>query len=425
MPAHEPFMQRALELATRGTGCTSPNPLVGSVVVRDGVIIGEGWHEVYGEAHAEVNAINSALDYLAKNSTPASDATTNTAKLDSAPSTNKKPPLSDATIYVTLEPCNHHGQTPPCSQLVLDSGIRHVVYAVSDPNPNAAGGGQWLAERGVNITSHVLEGEAKYINRFFLTSVAHKRPWIIAKSATSLDGKTATHSGHSQWITGSESRQKGHELRQAVDAIVVGADTVINDDPSLTVRLPDSVCAANTIRHPRPVLLDSAGRIPLNKKLLSKGLPTSSLVITTNKMPDAHKEAIEANGHEVLVVETNKSGSGVSPQAVISTLANKNIQSVLLEGGASVHGSFRDAGLIDEYWTFMAPMIIGGSHAKTAFSASGSNTLDDATRLNDIHIEHLGNDVLIRGCTQSITASVLNTTEQTKRVGENQTHLQP
>ena len=430
--SHEHYMQRALELATRGSGCTSPNPLVGSVVVRDGVILGEGWHEVYGQAHAEVNAIKHARNSLAvtkkwlpaaNNSSstvndsssaideneqqsntisPPSDTSssdTSSSDTSSSDTSNKDNcSLDGATIYVTLEPCNHQGATPPCTQAIVAAGIKHVVYALADPNPKAAGGAQWLQSQGVSVTQGVLEDQARFVNRFFLKNVETQRPYIIAKSASSLDGKTATRTGNSQWITGPAARERGHELRQAVDAIIVGADTVIADDPSLTVRLPETLCAASAIKHPRPIILDSTGRVSMDAKLLNGSLPTKSLVLTTEAMSLEHRQAIESNGHEVVALEKSDNGVGISPEAVVAALGQRGLHSVLLEGGASVHGSFRDAGLIDEVWTFLAPTIIGGKNAPAAFSAMGSDALSDATKLHDIHIEQVGDDILIRGC---------------------------
>jgi len=368
---HEHFMQRALELAIRGSGCTSPNPLVGCVVVRDDVIIGEGWHEVYGKAHAEVNALQ-----VAQQSSPGC--------------------TQGATLYVTLEPCNHHGLTPPCTQAIVDAGIGHVVYALADPNPRAAGGAKYLAGHGIKVSTGILEADARYQNRFFLKYVASKRPYVIAKSATSLDGRVATRTGHSQWITGPEARQRGHELRQAVDAILVGADTVICDDPSLTVRLPADILDKEAIRHPRPVILDSTGRIPLTAKLLDGTLPTRTIIVGTDQVRGDHRKVLESRGFEVLIVRGNANGIGSDPAAILDALGQRGIHSLLLEGGAAVLGSFRDANLIDELWAFIAPIIIGGEESRSTFAGLGSATLNEATQLFDVRTERLGRDLLIR-----------------------------
>ena len=374
-------MQYALALAARGSGCTSPNPLVGCVIVREGVIVGEGWHARYGHHHAEVNALLNAAQNSSHPAWRADDRYALT---------------TGATLYVTLEPCNHHGLTPPCSQAVLDAGIRHVVYALADPNPKAAGGAQWLQDNGVQVTQGVLEQEAMYQNRFFLTFQRTRRPHVIAKCATSLDGKVATRTGDSQWITGPDARARGHELRQAVDAILVGADTVIADNPSLTVRLPESIVPAESVRHPRPVILDRTGRVPLNSTLLDETHSPRTLVITTRQMDNDHRKALTARGFDVVNVPANTDGQGTLPLAVLETLAQQGIQSVLIEGGATVQGTFRDAGLIDEVWCFIAPTLIGGKAAPSAFGALGSSTLDEATLLTDVEVETIGKDVLVR-----------------------------
>jgi len=424
VPSHEQFMQKALALAARGAGSTSPNPLVGCVVVRDDHIIGEGWHEQYAQAHAEVNAMRDA------GQNGASDAAT----------------LAGCTLYVTLEPCNHHGMTPPCTQAILDSGVTRVVYALKDPNPKAAGGGRFLRDEGLDVIGGVLQEQAALQNRFFLKHVLTRKPFVIAKSASSLDGRVCTRGGYSQWITGPEARVRAHELRQQVDAIVVGANTVESDDPALTVRLPQHtsdgsnrneknradmpvnsavkshktfsdnpeyapVNAAATapdtphidpsychIRHPRPVILDTHGRVPLDSQLLSAdALPTRSIVATSPLMDTNHRHLLEGRGIEVLTLPLNEQGEGIDPSALLAALGQRGIQSLLLEGGPAVHGSFRDAGLIDEVWAFIAPTLIGGTDAHPSYTGIGSQSLDDATRLHRVEIETLGNDFLLKG----------------------------
>ncbi|MFK8078035.1 MAG: bifunctional diaminohydroxyphosphoribosylaminopyrimidine deaminase/5-amino-6-(5-phosphoribosylamino)uracil reductase RibD [Granulosicoccus sp.] len=406
VPSHEHFIQRALELAVRGTGCTSPNPLVGSVVVHNGRIIGEGWHEVYGEAHAEVNALNDARRFIQSDEFYSSSDKTGDEHIAQT--------FSECTLYVTLEPCNHHGYTPPCTHAIVNAGIKHVVYALEDPNPKAAGGADWLRQQGVSIVTGVLEDKARHVNRFFLKYVADKLPFVIAKTATSLDGRIATRTGHSQWITGPAARQRGHQLRQAVDAIIVGSGTVLSDDPSLTVRLPEDLCAAELVRHPRPVILDTAGRVPLTSKLLNGSLATKALIITTKAMSEEHREALESHGHEVAVVGQNRNGPGTCPVDTLAVLGERKLHSVLLEGGAMVHGTFRDAGLIDEVWSFIAPSVIGGQTAPSSFAATGSDTLEHASELHDVQVEHVGNDVLIRGLVSPSSSpdAAQRTTEQ-------------
>ncbi|MFK7890215.1 MAG: bifunctional diaminohydroxyphosphoribosylaminopyrimidine deaminase/5-amino-6-(5-phosphoribosylamino)uracil reductase RibD [Granulosicoccus sp.] len=381
LQSHENFMQQALVLAGRGVGRTSPNPLVGCVLVHENKIIAEGWHEQYGQPHAEANAITAALRKYT-GSIPA-----------------------DTTLYVTLEPCNHHGLTPPCTQAIIDASISHVVFAVCDPNPKAAGGGRYLEEAGVKVTSGVLEAQARFQNRFFLKHQATRQPFVITKTASSLDGKTATRTGHSQWITGTQSRQRAHLLRQAVDAIIVGADTVIADDPSLTVRLPEQLCAASCVRDPLAIILDSGGRVPLDAKLFNQTSTSRQvLVATTPAMPAAHRELLTAKGIELIVIEKNKSGAGVDPAELLNALGERSIQSVMLEGGAKVHGSFRDAGFIDEIWSFIAPVVIGGERAPASFGGIGCDTLEHATVLHHVSTETVGSDLLIRGLTTPVLA---------------------
>lgn len=404
MRSHEEYMHRALALASRGTGCTSPNPLVGCVVVNDDKIIGEGWHESYGHAHAEVNALAQATQ-----------------------ATEKVPP--GTTLYVTLEPCNHHGLTPPCTQAIIDAGIEHVVYALRDPNPKAAGGASFLEQSGISIEGGILESHAQFQNRFFLKHLATGMPFVVAKSASSLDGRIATRTGHSQWITGPMARQRSHQLRQAVDAIIVGADTVIEDNPALTVRLPESLCTEASVRNPRPVILDSRGRVPTHTKLLTNiSSGNRPIVATTHQMSDSHRNALEMSGVEVMLLDANAQGLGVDPDALLKALGRRAIQSVMLEGGASVHGSFRDAGVIDEIWSFLAPMLIGGEKAPASYAGTGCDTLNQATTLHNVCLETVGDDFLIRALVnpiqgecngepyESVTTGCLSAAEQTSAV---------
>ena len=372
-------MQRALELAARASGCTHPNPLVGCVIVKGGDIVGEGWHRSAGGAHAEVDALTKAGKAA-----------------------------QGATLYVTLEPCNHTGRTPPCTHAIVEAGIRHVVFATTDTNPSAGGGAAYLAHQGIDITAGVLEDDALYLNRFFFHHVKTGRPFVVAKTATSLDGRIATHTGHSQWITGPEARQRGHELRQAVDVIMVGADTVIQDDPALTVRLES---LGDDTRHPQPMIFDSKGRVPLSHQLLNGSLPTTTIVATTEHLSKEHRDALESLGNRVLILPWDTSGKRPDPQAALKLLGEEGVQSILIEGGPSLQGAFLDAGLIDEVWSFIAPMLIGGAGAPAAFSANGATSLDNATRLEPFRSEWLGTDLLLRALVQRSPEPPSNTQE--------------
>lgn len=362
-------MQRALELAERATGNTSPNPLVGAVIVHNNTIVGEGWHHRVGEAHAEVNAIADAQSTLAD--------------------------LSNVTLYVTLEPCSHFGKTPPCTEAILNAGIRKVVYATSDTNHEAAGGGHTLKEAGVDVTSGIAEQQARYVNRFFFHYQQHKTPFVIAKFASSLDGRTATRSAHSQWITGPAARQRGHVARQAVDAIVVGAQTAVDDNPQLTVR-NEQAYQHGEVSHPLRILLDSHGRVPLSNALFDSALPSKTLVVTTQAMAKEHKTALSDKGANTLTLPATKAGQP-DLHALMSALGDRQIQSVLVEGGNSVHGSFFDAGLVNEVWAFIAPMVIGGVNAAPSVGGVGVNLLSDAAHLSQMRVEQLDNDIFVHG----------------------------
>ncbi len=370
MPTHEFFMQRAIELANKATGCTSPNPLVGAVIVRDNTIVAEGWHKQAGQAHAEVDAINNA-----RANGVATEGT---------------------TIYVSLEPCSHTGKTPPCTQAILNAGISHLVYATKDTNSQASGGAEVLAAAGVDVVGPVCEQEAKELNRFFFHFQNTGTPFVIAKVACSLDGRTATRTGHSQWITGTKSRERGHVARQEVDAIIVGAQTAIADQPQLTVRNPAAFKHA-TAAHPLRVVLDSTGRVPLDNSLFDSSLPGNTLVVTTNAMPAAHETALTQNNIDVMRLPCTADSHYPDCKQLLQALAEKGIQSVLVEGGHTVIGSFLDHGLINEMWTFIAPVLIGGTEASPSIGGLGFSTLDNAPRLTNVSIEQLDSDILVKG----------------------------
>ncbi len=362
MSDHTTYMGRALDLARRAEGYTSPNPMVGAVVVRNGSIVGEGYHHHAGAPHAEVNALREA-----------GDAT------------------HGATLYVTLEPCNHHGRTPPCTDAILQAGITHVVYAVPDPHPAASGGAQRLAAAGVTITSHVCHAEATYLNRAFFHHVQTQRPYVIAKYAMSLDGKIATSTGHSQWITGEPARQRVHQLRHAVDAVLVGAGTATADNPRLTVRMGQVVP-----RHPLRVVLDSGGRVPLHSTLFAPHMPGKTLVVTTAAMPPAHRAQLDRQRCAVLCAPADDHGR-VDLHYLLAALGERQVQSLLVEGGGTVLGALFDAGLINECWAFVAPILIGGSTAPVPIGGAGIAHMHEAPRLTNVAIEHVGSDILIRG----------------------------
>jgi diaminohydroxyphosphoribosylaminopyrimidine deaminase / 5-amino-6-(5-phosphoribosylamino)uracil reductase len=360
-------MAEALTLAHRGTGHVSPNPRVGCVIVKGEQVIGRGWHKAYGTEHAEVNALNDCVD----------DA-------------------EGATAYVTLEPCAHHGQTPPCVNALIDAKVAHVVIAVQDDNPKAKGGAQLLEEAGIKVTLGVRGAEARFQNRAFFHHLKTKRPWVIGKTATSLDGRIATRTGHSQWITGPAARRRSHDLRQAVDAIVVGAETLRNDNPTLTVRDRwDEVLASLQPSHPLRIIVSSTGILPTDFHALDGSLPGKSLVATTDQMPASQEEKLVKNGTEVLRLPSNSVGQ-INISAFLDALAPR-CQSIVVEGGAQLLGAFVDARMIDEVWSFIAPKWIGGASAPASVGGLGVERLEQSLTLHDVRYESLEPDLLIRG----------------------------
>lgn len=362
--SHEYYMRRALALAARGEGYTSPNPMVGAVVVRDGVVVGEGYHRRAGEAHAEVEALGQAGDAA-----------------------------RGATLYVTLEPCNHFGRTPPCTAAILHAGIRQVFYAVQDPNPRVSGSGhRCLQAAGVEVFQGPCTPEARALNRFFFHYITTRRPYVVAKFATSLDGKIATHTGESKWITGPAARGRGHALRQSCDAIAVGVNTVIADNPSLTTRIP----GLDRPSHPQRFVLDSRGRAPLDATLFTGALPGKTTVATTRAMPATHRAALARQGIDLWELPADAQGR-VALHALLAAMGERQIMSLMIEGGSQLLGGFVAAGLVDEVWAFMAPLIIGGSGAPGPIGGSGFDTLAHALRLETESAEWVEGDLLVRG----------------------------
>ncbi len=371
MPAHTHYMQRAIALAETASGRVSPNPLVGSVVVKNGRIVGEGYHQGAGLPHAEINALEDA----------GSEA-------------------QGATLYVTLEPCAHEGRTPPCTTAIIRAGIARVVYAVNDPNPTASGGAAMLRAQGIETIANIEESAARHLARFFLHHTVNDRPYIVAKYATSLDGKIASHTGHSQWITGSIARQRSHELRQSVDGIVIGAQTAIDDNPSLTVRLPETSLPSDWVRHPVRYVLDSKGRVPISNSLFQNTAEAATEVITTDQMSASHERALRDLGVEVTRVPATESKSHqgqVAIPAMLDALGKRGVQSLMVEGGQAVLGAFMDAQVIDEAWAFVAPKLIGGTNAPGPIGGQGVSAVTESPTLTHIVQEQLGNDWLVRG----------------------------
>jgi len=348
----EALMRRSIELAKKGMGTTHPNPRVGAVVVNHGEIVGEGWHIRPGEAHAEVMALEQAGEVA-----------------------------SGGALYVTLEPCAAHGRTPACTDAIRQAGIKHVVYASSDPNPDMAGGEKVLMAAGIGVTGGVLAAEADALNKPFFHYMRFGRPYVIAKAAISLDGKLATRSHHSQWISGPACRRHAHGLRAECDAILVGAGTLQHDNPSLSVR--DAELVGNVPL--RVVLCFETPRFFPECNLLSDIAPTRFYVRSTN----AHTQSWRDAG-----VQVERAGSLV---AVLKHLAEDGYLQILLEGGGSLHTSFLEAGFSNEMVLYQAPIMIGGRDAVSLWSGSGADTVDQAVRLADVVRRDMGDDQMICG----------------------------
>lgn len=354
----EIYMAEALHLAKNGIGRTSPNPMVGAVIVKDGRIIASGWHRKAGTPHAEIHALNMAGE-LAR----------------------------DATIYVTLEPCAHFGKTGPCADALIKAGLRRVVVAMLDPNPLVSGKGiEKLRTAGLEITLGVLEDEAKKLNKVFCKWVSTGFPFVILKTAMTLDGKIATKDGESKWITGEAARERVHELRDRVDAIFVGIGTVLADNPSLTTRISGGI-GKNPIR----VILDSAAKIPLDAKVLTDKAAKTIVAVSERASRERVREILNT-GAEVVTAGEDR----VDLKALLKILGEREITSVLIEGGGEVNFSFAREKLFDRIYAFVAPKILGGGLSKSAFGGDGFDKLSSAAVLENTEIEKLGEDLLIR-----------------------------
>lgn len=359
----EDFMREALALARNAEGRTSPNPMVGAVIVRDGRIIAAGWHRKAGTPHAEVHALRMAGD-LAKG----------------------------ATLYVTLEPCSHYGRTGPCAKAVVEAGIKRAVIAMKDPNPLVSGRGiEILEEAGIEVKVGVLEEEARRLNEAFLKWVPHKMPFVVLKTAMTLDGKIATYTGESQWITNEASRLRVHEYRDIYDSILVGIGTVLRDDPSLTTRLPDY-----TGKNPVRIIVDSQARTPLTAKVVTDG-KARTIIAVTEQAPLERIKALEKAGAEVITAGT---GAHVDLRNLLQQLGQKEICSVFVEGGGRINFSLLQEGLVDKVHAFIAPKIIGGSEALTPVEGEGFASLHDAVELRDVKVETIDGDILLTAYTK-------------------------
>ena len=356
------FMKMALDLSLKGQGYTSPNPMVGAVVVKDGEVVGTGYHQAAGEPHAEVHAINSAGIYA-----------------------------KGSTLYVTLEPCNHEGRTPPCTEKILKAGIKEVVVTMKDPNPDVKGGGiEYLKQHGIDVRLGICEEEARKINEFFIKYVQTKRPFIIVKCAATLDGQIATKTGDSKWITGKESRKFVHGLRHRVDAIMVGIKTVIRDNPRLTTRL-DNIKGHDPIR----VILDTHLSISEEANLLRVDSESDTIVFTGNSVPQDKKLRIEKTGARVLAAAVID--NLIDLDLLMDQLGALGITSLLIEGGSRIIASAFRAGIVDKLFFYFAPKILGGNDGYPICMGPGTEFMNECISVKDIKVWQFGDDVMIEG----------------------------
>ena len=355
-------LAHAIELAERGAGRVSPNPAVGAVIVSGGEVLGEGWHAEYGAAHAEVAAIASAGDA----------------------------DLSGATMYVTLEPCCHEGKTPPCTDAILAAGIGRVVVGSDDPTEKASGRGLGiLRDEGVDID--VADGElaarARLLNQAFRKHARTGRPWVLFKSAMTLDGKVATHTGDSKWISGETSRARGHQWRASVDAVAVGIGTALSDDPQLTARFE------GVQRQPRRIVFDSEARLPLDSQLVQAAPDLPLTVVVGRAAKRAATDALEMAGAEIIVATGENEPARV--RSALAQLGAAGVTAILLEGGPRLAGAFFDAGEIDEVRFFLAPVLLGGRTARDAIEGVGSEKIAGALPALTLECERIGQDILL------------------------------
>lgn len=356
------FMQMALDLAIKGEGFTSPNPMVGAVVVKDGKVVGDGFHEVCGGPHAEVNAIDAA------------------GKL-----------AAGATLFVTLEPCNHTGRTPPCTEKILNAGITRVVVAMPDPNGNVVGGGsEHLKQHGIEVTTGVCEAQAQKQNEVFIKYVRTGQPFVIAKCAATLDGRIATRTGDSKWVTGEAARRFVHHLRHAVDAIMVGINTVHKDDPSLTTRLED-----REGKDPIRIILDTHLSIVPDARVLHQASAADTILVAGKGVGHNKKTVLEKAG--VRVIEASLKNNRIDMASLLVQLGAMGISSLLIEGGSRVLASAFRAGIVDKVQFFYAPKILGGDDGVPICRGPGAELMSQSVALKDISVHLFGDDVLIEG----------------------------
>ena len=392
MPADRHYMRCALRLAHRGFGTTSPNPMVGAVVVKKGKIIGRGWHHRAGEPHAEIEALRDAQ------------------KRGQSP--------KGATLYVTLEPCCTHGRTPPCTEAILSTGIKKIIVGATDPNPSHCGKAfPILREAGISLVKGVLAEECERLNEAFNHWIVHRTPFVTVKAAMTLDGKIATASGESKWITGEQARAYGMKLRQGADAILVGINTVLADDPSLTFRGDSAKDGGQGSKRLRRIILDSMARTPLNAKVLSDQTVELTTVVVSEAAPKNRVKRLSRQV-AVLVAPALSPGGDLHPasalpqgfksaknrhfeahsldlQWLLQKLGSEKVTSLLVEGGGEVNASFLSQKLAHRVAFFYAPKVLGGSHSRKGVAGAGATHWDEVLALTDLEWHKLGPDLLL------------------------------
>ena len=356
----EKYMRLAMQLAGNAIGRTSPNPLVGAVIVKDNRVVGCGWHRKAGTPHAEVHALNQAGELA-----------------------------QGADVYVTLEPCAHYGKTPPCSKALVEAKVKNVYGGLLDVNPKVAGKGfKILEDAGIHVEYGFLQDELRKQNEVFFKWIEHKKPFIVLKAAMTLDGKIATATGQSKWITNETSRAYGYKLRDIYDGIMVGINTVIEDNPMLTARVDGG-------KNPIRIVVDSSLKIDINANVV-QDKSAKTIIATTDKADKDKILKLQAQDVDVIVVDKDKNDK-VDIEKLLDILGQQNICSILVEGGATLSGSFVAKKLVDKVDFFIAPKIVGGKEAKTPVAGTGILNLQEALALKDIQIEKLEEDILIIG----------------------------
>jgi diaminohydroxyphosphoribosylaminopyrimidine deaminase/5-amino-6-(5-phosphoribosylamino)uracil reductase len=359
MKEDERWMKRALRLAEKGRGRTSPNPMVGAVLVKDGKVVGEGFHAKAGEAHAEIVALQQAGEGA-----------------------------RGTILYLNLEPCTHHGKTPPCAPQVVEAGVKRVVIGMEDPNPLVKGKGiEMLRRAGLDVEVGILEKECRRLNEAFCKYILKKEPFVILKVAATLDGKMATRNGDSKWISGEASRRFVHKLRDQVDGVLVGIGTVLKDDPMLTARIRGG-------RDPYRIILDSQLKIPEEAKVIGSN-PAKAIIASTELAPKDKIEKLEKRGVKILIFDSI--GGKVNLRACLSKLGEIGMTNLLVEGGSQVNGSFLDEGLIDKLLLFLSPRLMGDHQALGIFGGEGVSNLQEAIALKEIKTKRVGEDIFLEG----------------------------